>query len=295
MQTIPHRVKKVRESLGLSMVAFAKRMGYDRNYLGAIEKGKREPGHRFIAQLEILEREVDSGLVSNLSPQHEEQTNPRALLRAAMTTAGFTCATLARAIGYEIGVVQAVVNGGARISQKMAEKIVKVLPSLSPEDLLNGSDHPQIISETGVEGTVGATPDIEVPEGVKVRYVPLLSWAQAGALDASHVDDGYEYKGVVAFNVSDRKAFAVEIKGESMAPKIPEGARAVVCPSSEPKPGNVVIVRMLDGDVMCKLYHPKDGGRTVVLTSWNQAYPPLEYPREQVSWMYPVKQIAFDL
>ena len=122
--------------------------------------------------------------------------------------------------------------------------------------------------------------------------MPLLSWAQAGALDAGHVDDAYDYEGVLSIDIADARAFAVEIKGNSMEPRIAAGDRAIVCPSREPRSGDTVIARTLRGDVMCKLFQEKDGGRVVVLSSWNPAFPPVEVPREEIAWIYPVKQVV---
>ncbi len=30
----------------------------------------------------------------------------------------------------------------------------------------------------------------------------------------------------------------------------------------------------------------------VVLSSWNPAFPPIEIPRDQIAWIYPVKQVV---
>lgn len=225
----------------------------------------------------------------------DAERSPRNLLRTARERAGLSYAQLARRTGYSAAVLEAIEEGSGRASERMIEAVVRELPGLSKEELMQGSDEPLILTEGGLEGTYGAKPRIDVPEGMQVRYVPLLSWAQAGTLDAGHLDEGYEYKGVAAFNVSDRRAFAVEIKGESMQPKIPEGARAVVCPSVAPKAGDTVIARTIHGDVLCKLYQPKNGGTIVVLSSWNPAFPPVEIAREEIAWLYPVKQITQDL
>ena len=160
------------------------------------------------------------------------------------------------------------------------------------EKLMAGSDHPVIVSEDGGSGTYGSTPNVTVPPGSKARYVPLLSWAQAGALDAAHLDEGYDYEGVISIDIADPRAFAVEIKGDSMTPRIGAGDRAIVCPSREPRTGDTVIARTLDGDVMYKLFQSKDGGKIVVLSSWNPAFPPIEIPREEIAWIYPVKQVV---
>jgi phage repressor protein C with HTH and peptisase S24 domain len=220
-----------------------------------------------------------------------QSSGARGRLADALQALGITAADLAKRIGYQTGVVQAVVEGGARISEQMAKKIAGEL-GIDAEDLLSGSDDAPIMAEDAAEGTVGATPKLRVPPGSKARYVPLLSWAQAGALNAGHLDEAYDYKGVISIDVKDTRAFAVEIRGNSMEPRIAEGDRAIVTPGREPRAGDTVIARTVTGDVMCKLFQSKDDGRVVVLSSWNPAFPPVELRREEIAWIYPVRQIV---
>jgi len=59
MPTIGHRVKIIREALGLTKEAFATRMRFSRNYCSEVELGKRHnPGFRFLEQLSALEKEA---------------------------------------------------------------------------------------------------------------------------------------------------------------------------------------------------------------------------------------------
>lgn len=214
-------------------------------------------------------------------------------LRVAREGAGMTVRDLAKATGYEIGVLQAVENG-ARASEKMIEAICVAIPNASKEDFMSGSEHPSIISEDSHEGTYGSKPQIQLPPGTKARFVPLLSWAQAGALGAGHTDDGYDQTGVLAYDINDRKAFALEIRGDSMSPQINEGDRVVVCPSWTPHNGDTVIARTVDGDIYCKLLQ-RSAGDKFVLVSVNSAHPNIEIPREEVAWIYPIGQVTKNL
>lgn len=312
MPTIPQRVKTAREALGLTKVAFARRLLYDRSYIGDIEAGKKTAGPRFISQLEMIEREIDSGLVRNPSgqvsikgkeipdalirvPIHAEEAYPVAStsnrLRAVRERTGLSQKEFAKKIGYEIGVVQAIEERGARITERMAEKIAaKFLIDI--DELLDGSDSPRLMDESGRSGTFGATPNVDLPPGKRARYVPLLSWAQAGGLDAAHVDDAYSYEGTLAVNVSDRKAFGVTIRGDSMIPELREGDDAIVCPTWQPRNGDTVIARTTTGDVMCKVFQSKEGGQRVILSSYNPAHPPIELSSEEIAWIYPVGQVV---
>lgn len=111
----------------------------------------------------------------------------------------------------------------------------------------------------------------------------------------SFSDEGYQYEGHIAFNVSDRKAIAVQIRGDSMSPQFGEGDVAILYPSHEARNGELTISKLTEengGDVMFKVFHAKEGGRKVVLTSYNPTFPPLEYHREEFQWIYPVASVV---
>lgn len=234
--------------------------------------------------------------LAQLSNMIEAAPSPREKLSRALLRTGMSPEELAKRMGYDSGVINAVVNGTARASERMIEAIVRHVPVLTKEDLMGGSDDALIISETGSEGTYGAKPNIIVPQGDTVRYVPEISWAQAGTMkDLSFLDEAYDFRGVAAINIRDRRAFAVAIEGDSMSPEIRPGDKAIVTPSTAPQVGDTVIVQTLDGRVMCKIYRTKLGGQFVVLESLNSAYKPVEIPREEIVWIYPVAQVTKNL
>lgn len=286
MLNISNRVSRLREHLKLTQEEFAAKIGFSRNYISMVENGKKA-GKGFQSVVLTLERE--HGLMSE---QELANNTARGALKVAREKAGLTIQQLAKLTRYRADVLQAVEEGRGSASEKMIEAICRELPGVEKDELMGGSDSPNVISEDGVRGTYGARPNLVMPEGSKARYVPLLSWAQAGSLNAGHVDDGYSYEGILSIDIDDPRAFAVEIKGESMTPRIGSGDKAIVCPSREPRAGDTVIARTLDGDVMCKLFQSKNGGALIILSSWNPAFPPIEIPREQIAWIYPVKQVV---
>jgi phage repressor protein C with HTH and peptisase S24 domain len=300
MDHFTQKVSTTREHLGLTQEQLGKAMGYSRNYISMIEGG-REPGKTFLRAWAEFEAEhglsgeqPDAGEGSSVVREEPLANGARHQLKIARMAAGLSISQLARQTGYAAGVLEAVENGSARASEKMIEAMCRALPGLDKELLMQGSDAPRIMHRSGIEGTYGAKPDLIVPRGSTARYVPLLSWAQAGALDAGHSDDGYDFTGVISIDIKDPRAFAVEIRGKSMEPRISEGDRAIVCPGAQPRPGDTVIARTLNGDVMCKLYQAKEGGELVILSSWNPAFPPVEIRREEIAWIYPVRQVVQD-
>jgi SOS-response transcriptional repressor LexA len=197
-----------------------------------------------------------------------------------------TSAALAKAIHYDPAVVENVVNGGGKMSEKMAALIENVTDGeITKEIMLGGSESPRIMEETGFYGTVGTLS----PNAGK-RYIPLLSWARAGAIsDATAFDEDYQGDGIET-DIPGR-AFAVIIEGDSMSPEISPGAKAVVRADRAPRPGSLVIVRTIEGEVFCKRYTIEDNGRTYVLYSVNRIYPEMRIPASDIAWIYPVKQV----
>lgn len=217
----------------------------------------------------------------------DESNTPRARLRIAMREAGLTCYDLARKMSYEPGVIQNLVFGTGRLSMNQAEAIVRVLPALSLEDLIDGSDDPPILREDGVEATYGAKPPL-LPPGVKGRYVPLLSLVQAGHFDAGHTDDYYQYGSVLALNVDDRAAFAVKVSGNSMEPVLREGDYVICSPKEAARNGDCVVVRTTRSEAMVKFF--RRAGQVVTLESANREYPVLKFPLKEIAGVWPVVQ-----
>ena len=225
---------------------------------------------------------------SNEEPAEEHHGgSPREIIKRALALKGMNIAQLGKAIGYDPGALRYVIDGRGRLKEKDAEKIAKVL-GLSKAQLMDGSDDAKIVSETGTEGTFGAIPDIKLPPGMTGRYVPLLSMAQAGSFDASHTDDYYDFTGVLAINVDDRRAFAIRVSGKSMEPNIMEGDVIICAPSKEAKPGKVAVIRTHSDQAFVKYWHPE--GDQVRLLSANKDFPPIIMPASEIAGVWPVVQ-----
>jgi SOS-response transcriptional repressor LexA len=216
---------------------------------------------------------------------------PRERFRRAREAAGMTLRDLAKASGYETGYLQALEEGTAPISENTLRRLAPHLPQLDIDYLLSGSETPRIIDEGGISGTVGARPGIALPAGMVARYVPVLSYAQAGTM-TEYTDDIYEGEGAIAINLKPTaKAFALPLRGDSMLPRFREGDIAVVRPDLAARNGSLVVAKDHDGSIMFKIYQAADGGRKVTLSSFNPAFPPIEYRREDLAFVYPVQQV----
>lgn len=274
----------------------AKLLLIGRSYLSQLENEAREPGPTLVARFTALEAESSETLRQRLHGIEQRSprptSSPREKLRSALDAHHLSISQFAKRIKRPTSIVERIVDGTGSISESTAKAIVKEFPEFDfeVEELLSGSDTPRIIDETGRTGTYGAKPTITIPGKNPTRYVPLLSWGAAGALSSiDALDEAYEHEGI-ASSVPGR-AFAIEVRGDSMHPEINPGDYAVVRADIAASPGGVVVVRTIHGDVLCKRFQTKDGGKIVILSSVNHSYQPIEIPASEIAWIYPVKQV----
>lgn len=106
------------------------------------------------------------------------------------------------------------------------------------------------------------------------REVPIVGTTQGGPPDRIWLETGHPVghgDQYVEVATSDPHAYGLRVVGDSMAPRIMEGEWIVVEPSVEPHPGDEVVVRTVDGEVMVKVFVARNGD-TIILDSINQAF-----------------------
>ncbi len=133
---------------------------------------------------------------------------------------------------------------------------------------------PQEMSELARE--VGTATNVRI-----LREVPLISFAQAG--NWAEVVDPYLPGVSDEWAVTTRKvgsrAYALRIKGDSMEPRIPDGAVVIIDPDREPENGYVVVVRQ---------NHDSEATIKRLVIDGNQRYLKPDNPR------YPIMSMAED-
>jgi SOS-response transcriptional repressor LexA len=126
---------------------------------------------------------------------------------------------------------------------------------------------------------------------IKIRQVPIVSWAQAGELKAyTDLDDSWHE--FTATTCRDEDSFAVTIAGDSMEPKYNSGDIAIVMPNIEPRNGCLVVCKLANEGVFFKLYHQSSDGKAFRLTSYNTVYPVMHCRKDDFVWIYPVYQVT---
>lgn len=127
-----------------------------------------------------------------------------------------------------------------------------------------------------------------------LRNLPVLSWAQAGqATDFEEIPQ--DWGEVVPSDVADERAFAVRLRGDSMEPRFSDGDLAVLLPGIAATNGETVVANLKNQGLLCKIMHVQLDKNLIKLSSYNPAYPPTEYHRDEFHWIYPVATIIKQL
>ena len=124
-------------------------------------------------------------------------------------------------------------------------------------------------------------------DGPTAKGVPLLGFAQAGSdgfFDDAGFPVGEGWEEVAFPGMAEEGCYALEVTGDSMAPVYRDGDRIVVVPVTEPRRGDRVVIKTLEGEVLAKEV-ARLTARTIVLASLNPAYEPRTIERRQVAWI----------
>lgn len=127
----------------------------------------------------------------------------------------------------------------------------------------------------------------DLPPGAQdVRWVPMISWAHAGAAvnyEELPLDDQVR----VPTTCRDPKAFSLTVEGDSMEPRIHEGDQLVLMPAEEPRNSCLVVAKLRDDGVVVRRFMRLPNER-IRLIAYNELYPPVDYTPKDFHWIYPV-------
>ncbi|MFW6342493.1 MAG: S24 family peptidase [Halothiobacillaceae bacterium] len=188
-------------------------------------------------------------------------------------------------------------NGGKSVTDVLSTYQL-MLGQLAPEVRCGEITEEEMISAAAISATsTGRRSASEHTEpGPSVgpyKGVPIVGTAQMG-------DDGYwmelDYPvghgdGYIDAPTRDANAYALRVRGQSMAPAIRDGWIVVIEPNRDPVPGEYVMVKTTDGRSMVKelLYARPD---VVSLMSVNDGYGRLNLAPDEIEKMHPVGMIV---
>lgn len=144
------------------------------------------------------------------------------------------------------------------------------------------------------EGSMYGEPSAKIlplPTGrykkVDLISLPLLSSVPGGAPSLMFHPE-YVEKYITVDTVNDSSAFALEVKGNSMAPRIEDGDIIVVSPKLEPRSGDICVVRVSDEDTVKRI---KIDGQLIYLIPLNPEYEPMAVKKKDVTFIWRVVKV----
>ena len=126
---------------------------------------------------------------------------------------------------------------------------------------------------------------------VKLVELPLVSAVPAGKVATMfHPDYVDDY--VTVDNIKDPGAFALKVKGNSMAPRIEDGDVVIVSPQQEAHNGDICVVRVDGEDTLKKV---KFEGVYIHLIPLNPEFEPVTVKKKDVNFVWKVVKLIKDL
>lgn len=121
--------------------------------------------------------------------------------------------------------------------------------------------------------------------------LPLISSVPAGKVATMfHPDYVDDY--VTVDDVKDPGAFALKVKGNSMAPRIEDGDIVIVSPQQEARSGDICVVRVDGEDTLKKV---KFEGNYIHLIPFNPEFEPVTVKRKDVNFVWKVVKLIKEL
>jgi SOS-response transcriptional repressor LexA len=155
------------------------------------------------------------------------------------------------------GINRSIFNGIKRHGNPTSETLQKLLDAIGADLTALYAHMPERdpLVKTEVKGTGLAVHDIERPWRGQPRQkpVPLLGtayggeWSDGVEMTELHLSDVLDYLARPPSLDGDKDSYAVEIVGDSMAPRFEPRERVWVSPRSPVRPGDDVIVQLRNG------------------------------------------------
>lgn len=148
--------------------------------------------------------------------------------------------------------------------------------SVSVSTLLNTYEELTCKSKMNIDDFIT---QLSLPSKQEVCKIPVLGRVAAGIpLDA--IEEIIDYEEIPPKMAADGEYFALQIKGDSMEPKISNGDIVIVRKQSTAADGDIVIALINGDDAVCKRLKIYQDG--IALISSNPTYEPLYFSNEDI-------------
>lgn len=135
-----------------------------------------------------------------------------------------------------------------------------------------------------IEGRAGS---VQAASVARIRSVPLLGFAQAGAggfFDDAGFPAGQGWDLVELPAQSTESSYALQVQGDSMLPLYRNGDVLIVEPGAVTRKGDRVVVKTTAGEVMAKVLE-RQTVKSIALVSLNPDHPDRDIPMRDVEWV----------
>ncbi len=184
-------------------------------------------------------------------------------LKEALQKKGMRPSTLAYRLELDRSTISNYINGKYRPKRELHERIAEIL-NVNP-DWLAGEDVPMLPQERSLHAR---------------NVVPVLGYVAAG-IPIEAISEILDYEELSPDMVKDgAEYFGLQIKGDSMAPRINTGDVVIVRKQEDVDSGQIAIVCINGDQATCKKVMKQDGG--ILLQPLNPTYSPVFYTVEQI-------------
>ena len=126
---------------------------------------------------------------------------------------------------------------------------------------------------------------------ISLTEIPLLASVPAGKTAMMFHQEHVE-RYVTVDNVKDPTAFALQVRGNSMSPKIEDGDIVVVSPQQEVHNGDICVIRVNDEDVLKKIKFESDHVHLIPL---NPTFETVTVDKRDVMFIWKVVKVIKNL
>lgn len=280
------RLEKALRLANMKAAKLAKLAKMTPAYVSELRTGRKERPSPELAQRMAAALNVSvSWLLCGDGEMLPVSLTPREYLATAVRAAGGITNVCQQCGIRETDALRRVVEGGYPLRESLAQAIASGL-DLDLERLLSGSDEPRVVGGGPfvTAGSAVVRDGVVAYEPKNPKVVPIIGIAAAGP--GCWGDGDFSHEGIMFPDVTDRRAFAVRVTGDSMQPHYIENDIVLVYPSHEVRQGGIAVVGTTKGDHLLKIFHRS--GDHVTLTSYNPNHPPMPYSSSEIEWAYPV-------
>lgn len=125
----------------------------------------------------------------------------------------------------------------------------------------------------------------------RMAELPVISAVPAGRVNTLFHPD-YAEDFVTVADLKDPQAFALKVKGSSMAPRIEDGDIVIVSPQQEARSGDICVVRVNGEDTLKKV---KFEGAYIHLVPLNPEFEPVTVKKKDVNFVWKVVKLIKEL